>query len=132
MGRHDARRAHEGHPAVTLRVPKRKQGQTPSHDRSKVQERGLAARVGGYVTKGSGSGYEQADVRLKKVIRIEAKTTSHKSFSVTEELIDKLEAAVVGTGELPIMQVELRGGAKKLILMPDWALDFLVDRLKER
>ena len=115
-----------------IRTPKRLQGQTPSHARSRSQEKGLATRIGGYVTKGSGSGYEQGDVRLKKLVRIEAKTTAHKSFSVTQELIDKIEAAVVGTGEIPIMQIEICGGAKKVILMPDWALDFLVDRLKER
>ena len=112
-----------------LRTPKRLAGQSSAHNRSKVQEKGLAARVGGRQTKGSGSGYEQGDVRLKKLLRIEAKTTAHKSFSVTEEMIDKIEAACVGTGEIPIMQVELRLGARKLIVMPDWALDWIVERM---
>jgi hypothetical protein len=115
---------------MTLRTPKRLAGASPAHARARTQEKGLAQRIGGRTTRGSGSGYEQGDVRLHKVVRVEAKTTRHASFSVTEELIDKLEAAVVGAGEIPILQVELRLGARKVIVMPDWALDWIVDRLK--
>lgn len=109
-----------------LRVPKRLMGQSPAHNRSKVQEREAAKRIGGRVTKGSGSGYEQADVRLRGVVRVECKTTKNKSFSVTGELIEKLEAATFGSGEVPVLQIELELGKHKLLVMPDWALDMIV------
>lgn len=111
-------------------IPKRLQGLTPSHARSKVQEAGLAKRVGGAVVKGSGSGDERGDVRLKGFARIEAKTTAAASFSVTVDIIRKLENAVVGTREIPILEVEIQGGARKLIVMPSWALDMILDTLK--
>lgn len=113
-------------------IPKRLQGMTPSHARSKVQESGLAKRVGGVVVKGSGSGDERGDVRLKGFVRIEAKTTAAASFSVTVDIIRKLENAVVGTKEIPIIEIEILGGARKMICLPSWALDILIDVLKDR
>jgi hypothetical protein len=103
---------------------------TPSHARSKVQEAGLAKRVGGVVVKGSGSGDERGDVRLKGVVRIEAKTTAAASFSVTVDIIRKLNNAVAGTKEIPILEVEILSGAMKLIVMPSWALDIILDTIK--
>ena len=115
---------------MALALPKRLRAASPAHARSKVQERETAKRIGGLVTKGSGSGNEKGDVRLKGFVRIEAKTTKHSSFSVTDELIQKLEDAEVGAGEVPIMQVELRCGQRKVLVMPDWALDLITEALK--
>lgn len=115
-----------------MRVPKRLQGATPAHARSKVQEAAVAKRIGGKVTAGSGSGYEMGDVRLRGFVRLEAKTTKHTSFSVTREIIDKLESATFGTHEVPILQVELELGRRKVIVMPDWALDMVVELLQTR
>jgi hypothetical protein len=106
------------------------QGASPAHARSRVQERETAKRVGGTLTKGSGSGNERGDVRLRGFVRIENKTTKYRSFSVTDELIDKLERAVFGAGEIPVLQIELALGARKVLVMPDWALDIIVDTLK--
>lgn len=117
---------------MTLRTPKRLQGHTPSHARARMQEKAAAKRIGGTVTRGSGSGRVRGDVRLKGFVRLEAKTTKHRSFSVTDELIDKLEAAVFGVGEVPIMQIELGLGARKVLVMPDWALDLIVEALSAR
>lgn len=115
-----------------IRTPKRLQGQSPAHVRSRRQERETAKRIGGQTTRGSGSGYEQGDVRLCGFLRVECKTTQHASFSVTEALIDKLEASCVGTNEIPVMQIELRLGARKVVVMPDWALDWIAAKLAER
>jgi hypothetical protein len=113
-----------------LRLPKRlREAQSPSHARAKVQEKKLAERVGGRVTKGSGNGLVKGDVRLKGIVRLEAKVTKNSSFSVTTEIVKKLEDAVVGAGEIPILQVELELGRHKLIVMPDWALDLVLEAL---
>jgi len=114
---------------VALASPKRLQGASPAHARSRAQEKALARRVGGQVTKGSGSGDERGDVRLRGVVRLEAKTTKNASFSVTTALIDKLEAAVLGAGEVPIMEIELLLGARTVIVMPAWALDDIMEAL---
>jgi hypothetical protein len=116
----------------TLATPKRMQAQTPSHARAKVQEQATAKRIGGRQTKGSGSGYERGDVRLKGFLRVENKTTKHSSFSVTKEVIEKLEASTFGSGEVPVLQVELGLGECRVLVMPDWALDLIVDALKGR
>lgn len=81
-------------------------GRSPSHDRSKKQEKALALRVGGRRTPASGALSEKGDVRRKGVVRIEAKTTKNKSFSVTLDMIQKIEDAALPCGELPIIVVE--------------------------
>jgi hypothetical protein len=104
-------------------------GRTPSHDRSKKQERELAKRVGGQVTIASGSLAVKGDVRKKRVVRIEAKTTKNRSFSVTLEMVDKIEQAALPYDELPIIVVELANGnkrtAKQVAIVPLYVLDSL-------
>ncbi|AHC30488.1 Holliday junction resolvase [Rhizobium phage vB_RleS_L338C] len=117
---------------MALATPKRLQAPTPSHARSKVQEKTQAKRVGGKVTTGSGNKYEKGDVRLKGVARIEAKTTKNSSYSVTKETIRKLEDACFGAGEIPILHVELELGNCKFVVMPDYALDMVLDVLREK
>ena len=102
-----------------------------SHRRSKAQERESAERFGGHTTRGSGSGYEKGDVRVRGIIRIEAKTTKHRSFSVTTAMIDKLEAGTFGSGEVPVIEVELELGRRRVFVVPDWAMDQIVDALRE-
>lgn len=111
-------------------LPKRLQGQTPSHARAKQQEKETALRFGGRVTKASGALNEKGDVRVKGVTRIENKTTKHDSFSVSVELVEKLENSVAGSDEVPIMQVELRGGSVKFVVIPDLYLDDIIQALK--
>lgn len=115
-----------------LRLPKRLKGQHPSVHRSRKQERSTAKRVGGNVTKASGAGdFEKGDVRVKRVSRIECKTTKAKSFSVTLDMIEKIEAAALQAGEVPVMEIEIDNTARKpvsVIVMPSWALDMLLQR----
>lgn len=112
---------------MALILPKRLRAQSESHARSPVQEREIAKRVRGRVTKGSGSGqHDKGDVRVKGVALIEAKTTKHKSFSVTAELIDKVEGHARMSGEVPIIHIEIEGGKRRCVVMPDWALDILL------
>lgn len=115
---------------MALPIPKRLQGQTPSHARAKVQERETAKRIGGRQTRASGAKTEKGDVRLKGFVRIENKTTKASSYGVSVETVRKLEEAVVGSGEIPILQVELELGKKKFVAMPDWALDLIIEAVK--
>lgn len=114
-----------------MKTPKRKHFQSNSHARSPQQELELANRVGGRVTRGSGSGNEKGDVRVDKVIRIEAKTTKNKSFSVTQDIVNKIEAAALPNGEVPAIVVEFidEEGRRlhELAVVPTYVLDALTD-----
>lgn len=112
-----------------LKIPKSKQGQTPSHARARQQEKQTAKRLRGRTTKASGALSEKGDVRLKGVARIECKTTKHKSFSVTGEMIKKIEDATVGTEEVPIMEIEIEGGKRSCYVMPKWAVELLLEKV---
>lgn len=114
-----------------LRLPKHLRTANVNQARSRVQERRIAKETGGKLTRGSGSGNEKGDVRMRDVFRLEAKTTIHKSFSVTAEIIDKLEAAVpVGSREIPILQVDIMNGAKSMICFPAWCLPDILEALQ--
>ncbi len=113
-----------------MKVPKSIAGKKHhAHRRAPKQERELARRVGGQQVRGSGCGNEKGDVRIKGVARIEAKTTSHASFSVTKAMVEKIERAALSCGEVPVIVVEFLGptGAPEheLALMPMWALNSL-------
>jgi Holliday junction resolvase len=105
-----------------------KGGGQSSHARSPKQEREIAKRMGGSVTRGSGSGNEKGDVRVYRVCRIEAKTTKNKSFSVTREMIEKIETAAMCNGELPALVIEFNEGGRKaceVAVVPIWCLDLI-------
>ncbi|QSY98690.1 hypothetical protein J2J97_31970 (plasmid) [Rhizobium bangladeshense] len=101
-----------------------------AHNRAPFQEREIAKRVGGNVTKASGAQGEKGDARVRGVVRIEAKTTSNKSFSVTREIIEKIEAAALGAGEVPYLEIELLGQDGKpthrVAVLPVWGIDMLL------
>lgn len=103
---------------------------TRSHKRSKAQERETAKRTGGRLTPASGSGAVKGDVRLKGLARIECKTTKNKSFSVTREMVDRLETAATLSGEMPVIVVEFNDdhGRKlgELVVCPSYVLDTLL------
>lgn len=107
---------------------------TPSHKRAKKQERELAGKLYGKLVPASGSKDVKGDVRIKGVARIEAKTTKNKSYSVTIETIQKIEAAAVSSGEMPILVVEFNDNAGKKIIdmaiMPMYALETLLANQK--
>ena len=103
-------------------------GKTVSHDRSKRQEKELAARVGGRVTLASGALSMKGDVRNVGVMRGEAKTTKHKSFSVTLDMIQKIEDAALPHGEIPAIVVEFHDNGKKVkevVVVPSYVLEIL-------
>jgi hypothetical protein len=102
-----------------------------SYRRSRKQEKELATRLGGKKTLASGSKSEKGDVRVRGVLRIEAKTTKHKSFSVTLEMIRQIEEAALGSNELPCIVIEFNDGAgkkvKEVAVVPTYILDELVN-----
>lgn len=111
-------------------IPKRLQGQSASHARSPGQEKETAKRTGGQVTARSGAGLIKGDVRVKGIARIENKNTIHRSYSVTTETLDKLEAAIAGTSEIPVMQIELNGGTHKFCIVPDMYLEDIIEAIR--
>lgn len=114
-----------------LRVPKRLQGgKKVAHNHAPKQERLAAKTLGGKVVKGSGSGDERGDVRVKGVVRLECKCTAKKSFTLTRAMVEKIEAAALSAGEVPAMQIEFINDAGKVLhrvaLVPTYVLDELV------
>lgn len=83
---------------------------SPSHRRSRKQERELAKGYGGRITVASGSKTEKGDVRIRGLVRVEAKTTKHASFSVTLDMIRKIEEAALPAGEMPVLAIEFNDG----------------------
>lgn len=105
---------------------------TNSHRRAVKQETELAKRVKGLKTAASGSREVKGDVRRKGVMRIEAKTTKNKSFSVTLDMIQKISDAAVSAAEVPVLVVEFNDGfGKKLAevaVVPTYVIDDLYKR----
>lgn len=78
-----------------------------AYRRSPKQEKELAKRGKGKLVPGSGSSYQKGDVKkFNGILRIEAKTTERKSFSVTREMIHKVENAALPNDELPAIVIE--------------------------
>lgn len=100
-----------------------------SHARAPLQEKQVASLLGGKTTPGSGSKSLKGDVRVKGVARIECKTTSKKSFSVTTEMFHKLEEASAGSGEFPAMVVEFNDGAGRPIMQLAVVPLYVLERL---
>ena len=99
--------------------------------RSPKQEAEVASSFSGAVVKGSGCGTVKGDVRIEGVARIECKTTTRKSFSVTREMINKIEDAALMSGEAPALIVEFIDdhGTKEqeVAVVPVWLLQHLLD-----
>jgi len=99
-------------------------------NRSKVQESEIAKRINAKTTKASGSKDEKGDVRLRKVLRLEAKTTTKKSFSITQDMLDKIEDAALGSGELPVIEVEFLNEKgrpfRSVCVVPTYVLDMIM------
>lgn len=117
-----------------MRFPKRLvgKGENGSHARARRQERELAKKLGGRTVRGSGCGSEKGDVRVERIARIEAKTTKNKSFSVTREMIAKIEEAAISMGEVPALVVEFNDNGKRVAdvaIIPTWALEALLSKV---
>jgi Holliday junction resolvase len=102
----------------------------PSYRRSRKQEKELARRGNGKLVPGSGSGAEKGDIKgYNGIVRIEAKTTKNKSFSITRDMVKKIEEAALGSGELPAIVVEFNDGRGnpelEVAVVPTYVLDNL-------
>jgi len=110
--------------------------QSAAHRRSAKQEKALAKRGGGKVTPGSGNGKHKGDVmKFHGLLRIEAKCTNKKSFSVTRDMIRKIEDAALPNGELPAIVVEFINGdgrpTHEIAIVPTYVLDSVNIRTAE-
>ena len=117
---------------MPLRTPKRLQqhGSSAAHKRSAYQEKEVAERTKSRLVRGSGNQHVKGDCRKRGVVRIECKTTSSKSFSVTLDMLDKLEAAASISNERPVLVVEfLKNGKpwRSVCIVDDSLLDELSD-----
>jgi Holliday junction resolvase len=117
---------------MPLSKPKRLLGvRTVAHHRSPKQERELAQRLGGKTTPASGALDIKGDVRIKSVARLECKTTANKSFSVTREMVRKIEEAALGAGEVPALVIEFLSQTgtpeSSVAVVPVWVLDSLAN-----
>lgn len=114
-----------------MQLPKRLSNGA-AYGRARKQEKTLAKRLGGRTTPASGSKDEKGDVRVAGVVRVECKNTQAKSFSITQDMLDKIEAAALGAGEVPAIQVDFISGQGKLqrsvVVMPTYALDHLLGK----
>jgi len=111
-----------------LRIPKG-QRQSKSHARAPRQEKQAAHRLGADLVRRSGAGAVKGDVRKKWVLRLECKTTMAKSFSVTRDMVEKIENAALGAGEVPAILIEFLGPEGKpqaeVAVVPRYVLDSL-------
>jgi len=100
--------------------------QTDSHIRAPKQEKEWATRLPeGECVPGSGSGSRKGDV-TSRVFRLECKTTSKQSFSVTREMVEKIEEAALAHGQVPALIVEFNDGGKKVLeiaIVPTWVIE---------
>lgn len=87
--------------------------------RSKVQEKEVASALGGRVRPNSGATlYAKGDV-LTPLFLVEAKTTERKSFSLTQDLLKKIESEAFAEGKDPLMIVRFE---KMEDIPQDWAV----------
>ena len=104
---------------------------------SKGLEAGLAAKVGGRRTAGSGNKHEKGDVRKYGVMRIEHKGTVKQSFRVTKEQLEKIELAGRACDEIPIFTVDFldelgKSHGNEVAVLPLKDLLDLVDAATEK
>jgi hypothetical protein len=73
---------------------------------------------------------EKGDVRIPNVLRIEAKTTKYKSFSVTMDMLDKIEHAALSATEIPAIVIEFNDGngrkLREVAVVPVYALEMVI------
>jgi len=118
------------------RDKKNKTKQSPAHQRSIKQEAELAQRGAGKLTAGSGNKREKGDIKkYHGVFRVEAKTTTKKSFSITQAMLDKIEDASIPHGEAPAFIIEFinedQTPLREVAVIPSYLLEVLADRLRD-
>lgn len=107
-----------------------KQAKSKGYLNAPKQEKKLAKRIHAWRVPGSGSGKQKGDVRAKGIARVECKCTQKKSFSITREMLDKIDVAAGATGEIPIIHVEFLDEDGKIetdcAVVPMWVLERLI------
>jgi len=87
---------------------------------SQSHEKRLAKKVGGSVNAGSGNHWSRkGDVRSEKYL-IEHKYTSHQSYSLKVEEMDKLYKEAMMVGREPIFCISMGGKNYVVQLEDDW------------
>jgi hypothetical protein len=116
-----------------LATPKRlktHQGLSAAHRHAPKHEAATAKRLGGTVTAGSGNKHEKGDVRIRGVLRAELKCTTRNSFSVTRDILQKVEAAAAANKEIPAMEIQFLDKEGTILdtfaVVPRWVLDLIV------
>ncbi|MET4190635.1 MULTISPECIES: hypothetical protein [unclassified Bradyrhizobium] len=105
--------------------------QSKAYWRAPKQEKELAKRLGGHQISRSGAGTKKGDVFISGILRLEAKTTSRASFSITRDMVEKVMAAGTGSGECPAIVVEFLDPVSgkpifDVAVIPTKALEFLI------
>lgn len=118
----------KGNPYLVREANREKQ--STAYWRAPKHEESVAKRVNGRKTIGSGSKKKKGDIYIDNVARIECKTTGRKSFSITQEMLDKIQNACIGCGEVPAIVVEFINGQGRrkdeVAVLPMWALEQLL------
>lgn len=95
----------------------------PGRRKSVLQERRIAEDIGGRVQPGSGApAFYKSDAVAGLDLRVEAKTTSKESYTLTTAVIDKIRnEALSGGQEDWAMQIEFQGRfSHKRVAVIDW------------
>jgi hypothetical protein len=108
----------------------------PAYNRSKFQEKETKERlIGGRAIPASGAKFRKADVEVIDLARIECKATGAKSFSVTREMIRKVEEAGMLSNQIPYIEIEfvnLKGQATdSACVLTRHALTALLNRVSD-
>lgn len=110
-------------------VPKRLRG-TASQQQETDAARRFGGRRRGSARKFRGdenaSGGQRADVHVPGFARIECKTTKHRSFRVTADMLAKLAEATFGSDEIGFLEVEIQG-VGRVYVIPDWAMERIIE-----
>jgi hypothetical protein len=106
----------------------REKNKSKGYIRAPKMERELAKASGGRLVPRSGAGPKKGDVeKAFGVFRVEAKTTTKKSFSVTKQMYYKLEESSTPHGEIPAIVIEfineLGLHEMSLAIVPAYALE---------
>ncbi len=102
----------------------RKASQGKAYWRSRKQEKQVAKSLSGRTVAQSGAGKQKGDVRVSGRVLIECKCTEKKSFSITKEMLDKIEMAALNNAEVPAIVVEFLGPpARSVAVVPLWVLE---------
>lgn len=112
----------------------RKKKQSTGYWRSAKQEKETAKKLKANLVSGSGCGKKKGDVFIDGVLRLECKTTEKKSFSLKREIVEKIQNAAIGSGEIPAVYIEFINDKgtpdMEVAVVPTWAFELLLDSYK--